>query len=107
LVCLILIVLVSTARARAAELDDLLGKWELSEAALGMPAGAVWDFRKGGELQVAVKDKSLGLKYELKGKYLVLEVKGQKDVTQIISLSRTDLVLKDNDGGTLKLKKAK
>ncbi len=106
LLLLVVSVLFSTV-ARADDLDDLLGKWELSEAALGMPAGAVWDFRKGGELQVAVKDKSLALKYELTNKYLLLEIKGIKDSTQIVTLNKTDLVLKDNDGATFKLKRAK
>lgn len=103
----LVVALTLSSGARADDLDDLLGKWELSEAALGMPAGAVWDFRKDGDLQVAVKDKSLALKYELKNKYLLLEIKGIKDATQIVTLNKTDLVLKDNDGATFKLKRAK
>ena len=103
--CAIIVAWLLAVPARADDPDELLGKWELSEAALGMPAGAIWDFRKGGDLLVAVKDKSLAFKYERKGTALILEIKGQKDITEIMSLTKTTLFLKDNDGVAFKFKK--
>jgi len=103
----LVVVLFGPAFALAQESDELLGKWELSEAALGMPAGAIWDFQKRGDLRLSVKDKSLDVKYEMKDKYLLLEIKGVKDATLVVSLTKTDLVLKDNDGVMVKFKRAK
>ena len=97
--------------ARADDKEDLIAKWELTEAAAGMPAGTIWEFKKGGILGVIAqangKEIKLEFKYELKEKILHLDVNGKKDTTGLQKLTKEELVLKDNDGTMAKFKKIK
>jgi uncharacterized protein (TIGR03066 family) len=101
----------SPAFATAADpkVEDLLGKWELTAEAAGIPKGATFDFRKGGKLIVTAKvgdeEKVFDFGFDIKGKLLELEVGGKKDTTGIEKLTETELVCKDNDGTTAKFKR--
>jgi uncharacterized protein (TIGR03066 family) len=108
----VVIVGCATSIGWAGQKEDLLGKWELTEASAGMPKGTIWDFQKGGALVVSAKinDKSVtvNIKYELKDKILHLELDGgKKDTTGLEKLTKTELVFKDRDGTLAKFKRAK
>ena len=100
------LILLTASAASAAEPEDLLGKWETLQPALGLPARTIWEFRKDGELQLAVNNKSIALKYEVKESALIIFIKGMKDTTEIVSVSKSELILKDGDGATIRMKKA-
>src|SRR5262245_21858567 len=106
----------SPAFASAADepkLDDLLGKWELTEEAAGIPKGSIFEFQKDGKLALTVeingKKEMLKFDYELKAKekLIAFTINGKTDTTEIIKLDKTDLVCKDKDGTTAKFKRAK
>src|SRR5262249_37335811 len=66
----------SPAFASAADpkVDDILGKWELTAEAAGIPKGSTFDFRKGGKLFVTAtvegKEQTFEFGYDIKGKLL-------------------------------------
>ena len=103
----------SFASAADPKLDDLLGKWELTDASAGIPKGSTFDFHKDGKLTivatVAGEKKTFDFKYKLKEKEKLLEftVGDKTDTTEITSLTKTELVCKDKDGTIAKFKKAK
>jgi len=92
-------------------LEDLLGKWELTEDAAGIPKGAIFDFQKDGKLVVAAQvdgeKKTFDFKYELKEKQIKFTIGEKSDTTEIIVLDRSELICKDKDGTTAKFKRAK
>src|SRR5262249_32921240 len=92
------------------KLEDLLGKWELTEAASGIPKGAGFDFQKDGKLVVSATgdgEKKTGtFKYKLKEKHLEITLGDKTDTMEVTSLDKKELVCKDKDG-TAKFKKAK
>jgi uncharacterized protein (TIGR03066 family) len=90
--------------------EDLIGKWVLTEAAAGMPAGTEFDFQKGGKLQVIVElkgeKKAIDFNYELKGKVLRFDSPDTKaDTTEVVTLSKTELVCKDANGTVAKFRR--
>jgi uncharacterized protein (TIGR03066 family) len=97
--------------AQDPKLEDLLGKWELTEVAAGIPKGAIFDFQKDGKLVVMFEmegeKKTFDFKYELKERMLKLTIGDKSDTTEITSLDKTELVCKDKDGTTAKFKRAK
>jgi uncharacterized protein (TIGR03066 family) len=101
----------AAARAADPKLEELLGKWELTEASAGIPKGAIFDFQKDGKLVVMAKvdgeDKTFDFKYELKEKDKLLKftVGDKSDTTEVVTLDKTDLVCKDKDGTTAKFKR--
>lgn len=108
----IFLLLASPAPAADPDPNDLLGKWELDEEAAKLPKGTVFDFQKGGKLQVTVEPKKGELKtidftYELKGKVLKFESADKKsDTTEVVTLTKTELVCKDANGTVAKFKRA-
>ncbi len=113
LTILCLFLLLTATSAADPKLEDLLGKWELTEAAAGIPKGAVFDFQKDGKLVVTAsingEKKTFDFKYELKAKEntLVFAIENKTDTTQIVTLSKDELVCKDKDGTTAKFKRVK
>jgi uncharacterized protein (TIGR03066 family) len=107
----VLLLVPVSAPAADPKLDDLLGKWELTEAAAGIPKGSTFDFHKDGKLTVVatVKDekKTLDFKYKLKDKLLEFTIGDKSDTTEITTLTKTELVCKDKNGTTAKFKRAK
>lgn len=108
----VVVLLLACSLTSAAEQADLLGKWALQEATAGMPEGTIWEFQKDGTLKMLAringKDVIVDIKYELKGKLLHLELaNGKKDNTELISVTKTFLVFRDNDGTAAIFKKAK
>jgi uncharacterized protein (TIGR03066 family) len=101
------LLLASSALAADPDPNDLLGKWELTAAAAGMPAGTAFDFQKGGKLQVVVEKKTIDFVYELKGKVLRFESADKKsDTTEVVTLNKTELVCKDANGTVARFKRA-
>lgn len=101
------------ARAEDPKPEDLLGTWELAEDAAKVPRGSVFDFQKDGRLVVTAtvggEKKTFDFKYELRAKEQVLAftANGKTDTTAVVSLTKDELVCKDNDGTTAKFKRAK
>ncbi len=99
------------APAADPKLDDLLGKWELTDAAAGIPKGSTFDFQKDGKLVIVApvggEKKTFDFKYKLKDKLLEFTVGDKTDTTEITTLTKTELVCKDKDGTIAKFKKAK
>ena len=99
------------ARAADPKLDDLLGKWELTEKTAGIPKGAVFDFQKGGKLVVTaeVDDKKMTFefKYELKDDQIKFTIGNKSDMTKITTLNEKELVCTDKDGTIAKFKRVK
>jgi len=104
---------VSPAFASAADpkLEDILGRWELTADAAGIPKGSTFEFKKGGKLVVTAtvggEKKTFDFGFGIKGKLLEIEVNGKKDTTEILTLNDKELVCKDNDGTTAKFKRLK
>ena len=96
--------------ARAAD-DDILGKWELTEEAAGIPKGSTFEFKKDGTLIVTATvggmEKEFKFKYELKGKVLKIVIGDKADTTEVTKLTDKELVCKDADGTTAKFKMVK
>ena len=71
--------------------EDLLGKWELTEAVAGIPKAAVFDFQKEGKLVVTADvdgaKKTFDMKYELKGATLRLTVGEKTDSPPTLTFS--------------------
>src|SRR6478735_5805112 len=88
------------ARAADPQVEDILGKWELTEDAAGIPKGSTFEFKKGGKLLVTAtvggEEKTFDFGFGIKGKLLEIEIKGKKDTTGIEKLTATELVCKDN-----------
>jgi uncharacterized protein (TIGR03066 family) len=99
------------APAADPKLDELLGKWELTDAAAGIPKGSTFDFHKDGKLVIVAtidgQKKSFNFQYKLKDKLLEFTVGDKTDTTEISSLNKLELVCKDKDGTTAKFKRAK
>ena len=99
------------SRAEDSKLEDLLGKWELTEAAAGIPKGSTFEFKKDGTLIVTASvggmEKEFKFKYELKGKVLKIVIGDKADTTEVTKLTDKELVCKDADGTTAKFKKVK
>lgn len=95
------------------KIEDLLGKWELTEEAAGIPKGSTFDFQKDGKLVIGVEingeKKMIDFKYELKTKekLLAFTINNKVDTTEVITLDKTSLVCKDKDGTTAKFKRLK
>lgn len=95
------------------KLDELLGRWELTEAAAKLPKGTVFDFRKDGRLVVAAEvggeKKTLDAKYELRpqANAIAFTANGNTDTSTILTLTEKELVLQDRDGTTPKFRRAK
>jgi uncharacterized protein (TIGR03066 family) len=93
------------------KLEDLLGKWELTEEVAGIPKGAIFDFQKDGKLVVMAdvggEKKKFDFKYELKEKQITFTIGGESNRSEVVTLDKTDLVLKDNDVISAKFKRAK
>ena len=103
-------VIVAPTLARAAD-DDILGKWELTEEAAGIPKGSTFEFKKDGTLIVTATvggmEKEFKFKYELKGKVLKIVIGDKADTTEVTKLTDKELVCRDADGTTAKFKKVK
>jgi uncharacterized protein (TIGR03066 family) len=108
-VCLLLAP--GAAPAADPKLEDLLGKWELTADAAGIPKGSVFDFQKEGKLVVTAEvdgeKKTFDFKYALKEKLLTLTVGDKSDTTEVTKLDEKELVCKDKDGTTAKFKRVK
>src|SRR5262249_34841996 len=102
-VCLLLF----AAMGYGVEKEKIHGKWELTEAVAGMPAGTIWDFRKDGRLVVSVGERSHTFTYSVEGSMIKLKIGEKKDETKITTLTDTELVCRDADGTTAKFKKVK
>ena len=80
--CSLLLVVPAMLSAADPDPADLLGKWELTEEAAGIPKGTIFDFRKDGKL------------------FITAEVKGKKDTIEsfrnYVGL-HLNTYLKDND----------
>jgi uncharacterized protein (TIGR03066 family) len=104
------VAIIAPTAARAAD-DDILGKWELTEEAAGIPKGSTFEFKKDGTLVVTATvggmEKEFKFKYELKGKVLKIVIGDKADTTEVTKLTATELVCKDADGTTAKFKKVK
>jgi uncharacterized protein (TIGR03066 family) len=113
LAALCLVLNPALSRADDYKLEDLLGKWVLTEAAAGIPKGSTFEFKKDGKLEVVAeiggKKQTFEFKYELRGKDKVLAftINGKTDTTAILSLDKDELVCKDADGTTAKFKRSK
>jgi uncharacterized protein (TIGR03066 family) len=109
--CACLLVVPAAMSAADPKVEDLLGKWELTEASAGIPKGATFDFKKDGKLVVVAdvkgEKKSFEFKYELTKSTLKFTVGDRTDTTEIVTLDKTDLVCKDKDGTTAKFKRVK
>ena len=101
----------SVARADHPKLDDLLGKWELTDEVAGIPKGAVFDFQKDGKLVITATIKgtkqTFEFGYKLEGKVLELSFGEMKDTTEVTTLTADELVCRDNDGITATFKRVK
>jgi uncharacterized protein (TIGR03066 family) len=113
-VCLSVFCLIFSPAFAAAEdpkLEDLLGKWELTEEAAKIPKGSTFDFQKDGKLVLGVETngerKMFEIKYELKEKLLAFTINGKTETTEITTLTKTELICKDRDGTTAKFKRVK
>jgi uncharacterized protein (TIGR03066 family) len=93
------------------KLEDLLGKWELIDAAAGIPKGAVFDFQKDGKLVIVAtiggSKKTFDFKYKLKGSSLEFTVGDKADTTEIVVFDKKEMVCKDKDGTMAKFKRTK
>ena len=109
LICLL--VVPAAASAADPKLDDLMGKWELTADAGGLPKGAVFDFQKNGKVVVSVdvngQQKSFDFKYSLKGKLIKFDIDGKEDTTEIVKLDKDALECKDKDSKSAKFKRVK
>jgi|GEM_PF-6067881 len=98
------------APAADPKLEDLLGKWVLTDDA-HLPKGSIFEFKPDNKLVVTVmaggEKKTIELAYELKvqQKQLTFIVNGKPDTTAIVVLTKTELVCKDKDGTTPKFKR--
>jgi uncharacterized protein (TIGR03066 family) len=113
LAALFLFLAPALVRADDPKLEDLLGKWELTEEAAKIPKGSTFDFQQGGKLVITAtvnnEKKTFDFKYELKPKekLLAFTVNGKTDTTAIVTLTKDELVCKDNDGTMAKFKRVK
>ncbi len=108
--CVCLLAIPAALSAADPEPDDLLGRWELTEEAAKIPKGAIFDFQKEGKLVVTVnvkgQKKSLDLGYELKKNVLTFTLPDKKtSSTEVVTLTKTELVCKDATGTTAKFKR--
>ncbi len=97
------------APAADPKVEDLVGKWELTAEAAGIPKGAIFDFLRDGKLvvtaEVGGEKKTFEFKYELSEKRIKFIVGERTDTSEIVTLDKTDLVCKDRDGTTAKFKR--
>lgn len=99
------------------KLADLIGKWELTDAAAGIPKGSTFEFQKEGKLTITAevdgKKQTFDFKYELKGRQLRLTTGDKTDTTEVNKLELDEkmkewvLECKDKDGTKAKFKKVK
>jgi uncharacterized protein (TIGR03066 family) len=95
------VVVPAVAPAAEPQLEDLLGRWQLTEAAARIPKGAILDFQKDGKLvvtaEVGGETKTFDFKYELVERRIKFAVGDRADTTDVVTLSKTELVCQDND----------
>lgn len=101
------------AAADDVKLDDLLGKWELTEEIAKLPKGSTFDFQKDGKLVVSAEvggeRRMFEFRYELKSKERVMAftVGGTTQATVVATLDSMNLVLQDKDGTSPRFKRVK
>jgi uncharacterized protein (TIGR03066 family) len=103
---------VANATAADPKPEDLIGKWELTEEAAGMPKGTIFDFQKGGKLVVTVEvnkeKRSVDFGYSLNKEVLKLTLPDKTtDTTEVKTLNKDELVCRDANGTTAKFKRVK
>jgi uncharacterized protein (TIGR03066 family) len=93
--------------------DLIVGKWELTKAVEGVPAGMVTEFTKDGKVKATVnlggKDLTMEGTYKVDGDKLTVTMKmGQmekSDTDKIKTLNDTTLVIENSKGQTEEFKR--
>lgn len=100
ILALLLVISIVFAFAACSKKAQIIGKWESEE-------GYYMTFEKDGTLTMSGDGLSISGTYEVKGSKLTMTMFGETEEVTIKSVSGSKLVLVDEDGDKVTLKKAK